>query len=167
MSVVPSKYDATPPETTIFLSFQDFVSEHIAYLAKYAYEQEITRRRHMLVAYYQCQEATHIDLGTDGDLVSIKGRWSTDLSYVGLDGYKEHLINLHGKQDAIEEYIEAANEVLDLLNPERQCLLYLQQGIFLPEHNICWNDERIISDVVEFPSPLSEWYKSTFVTSSD
>ena len=145
------------------LDFQDFVSENIATLGKFAYEQAITRNRNLIVASYQCLSAASIDYGTDGEILSIQhGKWSTRLSRVALPGYKQHLINLYGKQEAIEDHIAAAERILDLINPDKQCLLYLQQGIFLPDHhNICWNDERLISNVLEFPVSLSEWYKSS------
>lgn len=41
MVVVPEIRNTTVPETTFPLSFQNFVSEQMAYLAKYAYNKQL------------------------------------------------------------------------------------------------------------------------------
>lgn len=164
MVVVPEIRNTTLPETTFPLSFQNFVSEQMAYLAKYAYEQAITRKRNLIVASHQCLEATNITAETDGTVTRINGKWQTHFGCVDVLGYKQHLVNLYGEQETINCHVDATERILDLIDPDRQCLLYLQQGIFLTEDDIYWNDERFISDLIEFPVSLSSWYTSTFVT---
>lgn len=166
MVVVPEIRNITLLEATFPLSFQDFVSEQMAYLAKYAYEQAITRKRNLLVATHQCLEATNITIESDGTVTRINGKWETHISRVDVASYKQHLINFYGGQEAIKCHLDATERILDLIDPDRHCLLYLQQGIFLTEHDIYWKDERFISDLIEFPVSLSSWYTSSFVTSN-
>lgn len=168
MVITPENSNSKPLDAMFPLSFQNFVIQNLIELANYAYEQQVTRQRYMIVASYQCLEAASIDFNSDGEVHSInQGIWRTRLSHIDLPGYKQHLVNSYGELEAIESHIAAANRILDLINPEQQCLLYLQQGIFLPELDFYCNDERIISDVVDFPVTLSDWYKSTNVTATN
>lgn len=82
MVVVQEIRNTTLPETTFPLSFQNFVSEQMAYLAKYAYEQAITRKRNLIVASHQCLEATNITTETDGTVTRINGKWETHFGCV-------------------------------------------------------------------------------------
>lgn len=94
MVVVPEIRNTTLPEATFPLSFQNFVSEQMAYLAKYAYEQAITRKRNLIVASHQCLEATNITTETDGTVTRINGKWETQLSRVDIARFKQHLVKI-------------------------------------------------------------------------
>lgn len=163
--LIPENSNTTLDEATFPLSFEDFMSQQIAPLAKYAYEQSVTRNRNILIASYQCLEARSIDADTDGNVVSISGgKWTTRISCVDINSYREHLINFYVAQENLDCHADAVERILELLDPDHQCWLYLQQGIFLPEHNIYHLDEQIVSNLVEFPVSLANWHQSSFVT---
>lgn len=147
------------------LSFEDFVSQQIDYIAKCAYEQSVTRNQNIVIASYQCLEAKSIETDDDGNVLSINNaKWETRISCADLDSYRQHLLNFYAPQERIDYHTDIAKRLLELLDPDRQCLLYLQQGIFLPEHYVHHLDEQIVTKVVEFPVSLSSWYQSSFVT---
>ncbi|MBW4638577.1 MAG: hypothetical protein KME05_10130 [Gloeocapsa sp. UFS-A4-WI-NPMV-4B04] len=163
--VIPENSNTTLDEARFPLSFEDFISKQITPLAKYAYEQTVTRNRNILVASYQCLQARSIDTDTDGNVININGaEWETRISCVDINSYKQHLVNFYGEQENINCHTDAIEQIFELLDPERQCWLYLQQGIFLSEHHVYCLDEQIVSNLVEFPVSLSSWYQSSFVT---
>ena len=163
--IIPENTNNTLDKAIFPLSFEDFMSQQIAPIAKYAYEQAVTRKGNILVASYQCLEARSIDADDEGNVVSINGaQWKTRISCANLDSYRQHLLNFYALQEHIDHHTDTAKRLLELLNPDRQCLLYLQQGIFLPEHCIHHLDEQIVTRVVDFPVSLASWYQSSFVT---
>lgn len=165
--VISGISNTTLVEATYPLSFEDFVSQQFAPIAKYAYEQAVTRNRNIVVASYQCLEATSIDTDRDGNVISINNaKWQTRIGCVDINSYKQHLANFYDAQDEINCHTDAVQNILELLDPDRQCWLYLQQGIFLPEHHVYCLDGQIISNLIEFPVSLSTWYQSSFVTAN-
>lgn len=147
------------------LSFEAFVSQQIDYIAKCAYEQSVTRNQNIVIASYQCLEAKSIETDDDGNVLSLNNaKWETRISCAELNSYRQHLLNFYAPQEHIDYHTDVAKRLLELLDPDRQCLLYLQQGIFLPEYCIHHLDEQIVTKVVEFPVSLSNWYQSRFVT---
>lgn len=133
--LIPEMSNTTLAEAAFSLSFEDFVSQQITYLAKCAYEQAVTRNRNILIASYQCLSARSIEADDEGNVVSIAGaQWHTRISCADLDSYRQHLLDFYAPQEHIDHHTDTAKRLLELLDPDRQCLLYLQQGIFLPEH---------------------------------
>lgn len=163
--IITENTNNTLEEAAFPLSFENFMSQQIAPIAKYAYEQAVTRNRNIIVVSYQCLEARSIDTDTDGNVISVNGaKWNTRISCVDINSYREHLVNFYVAQENLNCHANAIERILELLDPDRQCWLYLQQGIFLPEHRVYWLDDQIVSNLVEFPVSLSSWHQSSFVT---
>ena len=164
--LISENSNITLDKTTFPLRFEDFVSQQITPIAKYAYEQAVTRNRNILVVSYQCLEARSIDADIDGNVIGINGaKWNTRISYADINSYREHLVNFYVEQQKnLNSHADTIERIFELIDPDRQCWLYLQQGVFLPEHHVYWLDNQIVSNLVEFPVSLSSWYQSSFVT---
>ena len=84
--VIPENSNITLDEARFPLSFEDFISQQITPLAKYAYEQAVTRNRNILIASYQCSQARSIDTDSNGNVISINGaKWETRISCVDIN----------------------------------------------------------------------------------
>jgi hypothetical protein len=155
--------EQNPIKSEMFpFSKKDFVSKYIHHIGKIAYERQLVKKHCTLYALVKCSSLEGFEIDANGKTISFNVDIS--LSHIPPDLLREELIeNVKSlkEREKISFVLGIQKQLMNSLDPEKQCLMYLRQEISLP--NYYWRDSHHSGcDIVQFPVPLSRWYESNF-----